>query len=48
MKLQNHSWVKHSFKGEERSMDFNVTKYKKFRYGFRLHNAKTPLKNTAD
>lgn len=29
-------------------MDFNVIKYKKFRYGFRLYNVKIFLKNIVD
>jgi hypothetical protein len=38
--LQKHSWVKKNpFNVQDRSIDFNVTKDKKFINGIRFHNA---------
>ena len=44
--LQSHTWVKESFKVEDRLMDFKVTVRKVHQYGFRIHIATNPWETT--
>lgn len=39
MRLQNHTCIKDPFKGPQRPIDFRVTEYGKYWYGFRFHIA---------
>ena len=39
MMLQNYAWIKDSFNVQDRPIDFNVTEYEDFWYGFGFHFA---------